>query len=86
MSTLLGDADALKTPGAATARVLADARRSYSQFVDDSLLVTWAHQAVDELWSETIKVKTFVPVLALRRIREVVEGQSPAESSHITGV
>jgi hypothetical protein len=86
MATLLGDADALKTPGAVTARVLADARRSYSEFVDDSFLENWSRRAVDELWTESIKVKTFVPVLALRRIREVVEAQNPAEVSHITGV
>jgi hypothetical protein len=86
MSTLLGDAEALKTPGAVTARVLADARRAYSELVDDSFLETWANRAVDELWTETIKVKTFVPVLALRRIREAVEAQGPTEASHIMRV
>jgi hypothetical protein len=75
METLLGSADALKTPAAVRARVLSEARRAYSQVVDDSLLEDWADRAVDELWSETIKVKTFVPVLALRRIRDVVESQ-----------
>ncbi|MFL5760172.1 MAG: hypothetical protein ACJ789_10555 [Thermomicrobiales bacterium] len=86
MSTLLGDSDALKTQGAASARVLADARRSYSEVVDDSFLEAWSHRAVDELWSESIKVKNFVPVLALRRIREVVEAENPEGVSQITGI
>jgi hypothetical protein len=81
MATLLGDAEALKTPGAVADRVLADARRSYSDSVDDSFLQDWSRRAVDELWTDSIKVKNFVPVLALRRIRDVVEAQDPAGAS-----
>ena len=75
MDTLLGSADALKTADGVRARVLSEARRSYSQLVDDSFLQDLAASAVDELWTESIKVKSFVPVLALRRIREVIESQ-----------
>ena len=32
-----------------------------------------AREAVADLWQDSIKVKTFVPVLALRQIREAVE-------------
>jgi hypothetical protein len=84
MSTLLGDSEALKTPGAVTARVLADARRSYSEFVDDSFLEDWSRRAVDELWTDSIKIKSFVPVLALRRIRDVVEAQVPDRDSSVS--
>lgn len=75
MDTLLGSADALKTADGVRARVLSEARRTYSQHVDDSFLVDLSTRAVDELWSESIKVKSFVPVLALRRIRDVIESQ-----------
>jgi hypothetical protein len=75
MDTLLGSADALKTASGARERVLSEARRAYSQVVDDSFLQDLSTRAVDELWTESIKVKNFVPVLALRRIREVIESQ-----------
>ena len=75
MDTLLGSADALKTADGVRARVLSEARRTYSQLVEDSFLVDLSARAVDELWTESIKVKSFVPVLALRRIRDVIESQ-----------
>jgi len=79
MDTLLGSADALRTPAAVRARVLAEARRTYCQLVDDSFLEDWSARAVDELWTESIKVKSFVPVLALRQIRDAIESQESTE-------
>jgi len=75
MDTLLGSSDALRTVDGVRDRVLSEARRTFSQLVDDSFLEDCAARAVDELWTESIKVKTFVPVLALRRIRDVIESQ-----------
>jgi hypothetical protein len=81
MERLLGSLDALKTEQSIRERVLSEARRTYKQFVDDSFLQDWAARAVDELWTESIKVKTFVPVLALRRIRDAIESQESTEIS-----
>ena len=75
MDTLLGSADAFKSEDGVRARVLSEARRTYSQLVDDSFLEDLTARAVDELWTESIKVKSFVPVLALRRIRDMIESQ-----------
>lgn len=61
------------TPEAMIARVLSDAQRSYGDRIDANTLSIWAESAVKEVWGESVKITSFVPVLALRRIREVAE-------------
>ena len=68
--------DSLSTPAAMTVRVLNDARRTLGEEIDETFLERCAREAVDALWSDEIRVKTFVPVLALRQIREAVDARS----------
>ena len=51
-------------------RVVADAKRLYGGLVNDVVLEQRAREATAEMWSDSIKVTHFVPVLALRRVRE----------------
>jgi hypothetical protein len=79
MDTLLGQSESVRTPASMTARVLADAKRTYDGVVDDAVLERFAREAVDELCGDSIKVTTFVPVLAMRRVRDLLDaGQSTA--------
>ena len=73
MDTLLGNKDALKTEDAVTRRIVIDAKRAFDGVADEAFLEDVAHKAVRELWRDSIKVTTFVPVLAMRRIRDVVD-------------
>jgi hypothetical protein len=56
-----------------TARVLADAKRAFGGKADEAILERFAKDAVDELCRGSIKVTTFVPVLAMRRVRDLLE-------------
>jgi hypothetical protein len=58
-----------------TLRVAAEAMTTYGDQTDPSELERYAREAVDELWVDGIKVATFVPILALRRVREKVEAR-----------
>jgi hypothetical protein len=72
MDTLLfGDAATLDRP-AMVERVAAYAKRSYAAEVDGSVLEEWAEEAVAHVWGEGVQVTAFVPMLALREIRERV--------------
>ena len=73
MEQVLGQQDSFSTPAAMTARVLNDATRTFGDAADVPFLELCAREAVADLWQDSIKVKTFVPVLALRQIREAVE-------------
>lgn len=84
MDRYLSQKDALTTSADMTQRVLADARRTFTG-ADTGVLEHCASQVVAELWSESIKVKTFLPVLAMRRIRETLETQNPVGSPHGSG-
>jgi hypothetical protein len=64
------------TPGAITARVVLDAKRAFSAGRDEERIERVARQAVEEFWSDNVKVTTFIPVLAIRRIRDLLEQQS----------
>lgn len=72
METLLGGQDALRTADAVTQRLLVDAKRSFVGVADDAFLERAAREAVDSVWQDSIKVTSFVPVLAMRRMREIV--------------
>ena len=51
-------------------RVVREVRQSYGDQIADDQLVRAAHEAVDEfLVNQNARVITFVPVLAMRRIR-----------------
>jgi hypothetical protein len=79
VSDMLGGNESSSDQAAMTARVVADAKRLYRDLADDTTLEQRAHQAVAEIWTGPIKVTAFVPVLALRRIREMLtaEGVHP---------
>ena len=53
-------------------RVVADAKRLYGSLVNDVVLERHAREATAEIWTDSIKVTHFVPVLALRRVREML--------------
>jgi hypothetical protein len=74
MEILLGQSESVRTPAAMTARVSADAKRAFSGLADDAILERFARDAVNELCHGSIKVTTFVPVLAMRRVRDLLEG------------
>jgi hypothetical protein len=82
MDSLLGQNESVRTPAAMTARVFADAKRAFSDLADDAILARFAQDAVNELCRESIKVTTFVPVLAMRRVRDLLEaGPVPTEAA-----
>jgi len=53
-------------------RVVADAKRLYGSLVNEIVLEQHAREATAEIWTDPIKVTHFVPVLALRRVREML--------------
>ncbi len=75
MDSLLNQRESLSSRSATAQRVLADARRAFDE-ADSAVLERCASQVVAELWSESIRVKTFLPVLAMRRIRETLDLQN----------
>jgi hypothetical protein len=73
VESFIGQQEALSSPAAMTARVLVDAKRTFGEVADVDVLERCVEHAVADLWQVTIKVKTFVPVLAMRRIRDMLE-------------
>jgi hypothetical protein len=80
MENLLGQRESTRTPAAMTARVAADARRAFSSRADDVVIDRYVRQAVEEFALDTVRVTTFVPVLVLRRVRELLESSPVATS------
>ena len=78
MDGMVATNEAMSNPVAMTARVLTDAKRAFSDVADEPLLERCAQEAVADLWGDSIRVRTFVPVLALRQVRDMIEGQSRA--------
>ncbi|HEY7033406.1 MAG TPA: hypothetical protein VH482_18845 [Thermomicrobiales bacterium] len=74
MDGLLGRSESARTPAAMTARVSADAKRAFGGLADDAILERLARVAVNELCHGSTKVTTFIPVLAMRRVRDLLEG------------
>ena len=67
-------------------RVVADAKRLYGSLVNDVVLEHHAREATAEIWTDSIKVTHFVPVLALRRVRETLaEAGELASSRQVAG-
>jgi hypothetical protein len=63
-------------------RVLREVRQSYGERLGDEQVVRVAKEAVDDfLVRQHARVITFVPVLAMRRIRESIGGATSADQS-----
>ncbi|MDQ3693705.1 MAG: hypothetical protein M3464_08760 [Chloroflexota bacterium] len=73
MVSTMTESDAAPTPATMATRVLKDARRAFGDEVHPSDLERYATEAVTGLWRDSIKVTSFVPVLAMRQIREMLE-------------
>ncbi len=65
----------LTSPDMVRARVLKDAQRSLDG-VTPSELERYVQVAVSNLWTEQTRVTSFIPVLALREVREMLERQA----------
>jgi hypothetical protein len=66
---------ASQDPAAVYDRVVGDARQSFGHLVSDEVVVTAAREAVDELLVQgNPRVTAFIPVLAMRRLRETIAG------------
>ena len=76
MDGLIGQNEALSSPAAMTARVVTDARRAFSDVAEAPILERYAREAVADLWGDSIRVRSFVPVLALRQVRDMLEGRA----------
>lgn len=79
-----GQHDGLTTPSLMTERVLSDARRAF-EGADPATLRRCTEQAVASLWHDTVKVRTFIPVLALRHIRDMLDQSEPSRAEHNGG-
>jgi hypothetical protein len=78
MERYLGQQGGLDDPALVTERVLDEVRRTYDGF-DLAFLERVTREAVADIWGDSIQVTSFVPVLAMRRVREVVEQGRVAE-------
>jgi hypothetical protein len=75
METAISQPEAARNPAVVAARVVADAKRAYASIADEASIERFARQAVEELMTEAVRIKTYVPVLAMRRVREMLDGQ-----------
>lgn len=75
MATVLNQTESVRTVEATRARVAREASVAYGSLNDDPFVVQCAHDAVDELWETRPSVTTFIPLLAMRRVREHVEAR-----------
>jgi len=55
-----------------TERVISDANKVFGDTIAQETLADWASTAVAELWGDSIKVSSFVPLLAMRKISSQV--------------
>ena len=81
MDTFLARQQDLSDPETMTERVLIEARRTFGDLPDDRLQGV-VQGAVSDLWSDSVKVTSFIPVLAMRSVKERLENdQLVAEPS-----
>lgn len=64
--------ESLRTPGAMRARILADAVSAFGDKTEPEFLEACVDTVVEQLWTDTPRVTNFIPLLALRRIRDIV--------------
>ena len=74
MKTVSDNVESVTTLASVSARVLADAQRSFAD-VDAVTLEKNVEEIVSVLWAESVRVTTFIPVLALRDLRERFAGE-----------
>jgi hypothetical protein len=72
MQAYLGHQDGLDDLLLVTERVLDEVRRTFDG-LDERYLERVTREVVADLWGNSIRVTTFVPVLAMREIRSVLE-------------
>lgn len=77
-----GQQDGLTTPALMAERVLSDARRAFKG-ADPATLQRCTEDAVARLWHDTVKVRTFIPVLALRHIRDMLDQSDASKAERI---
>lgn len=83
METFLAQQRELADPETMTERVLIEARRSFANLSDDRLQGV-VRGAVSDLWTDSVKVTSFIPVLAMRSVKEQLENdQFVAEPSGV---
>jgi len=75
MEAMFGRQESLQTADSVALRLVADAKRSYEGELDDDVLEQCARDAVREIWHDSVTVTTFVPVLAMRRMQEIVSSR-----------
>ena len=63
-----------------TNRLVIDAKRDIGAGADDQFLEYCARAAVREVWHDSVRVTTFVPVLAMRRMREMVSSRDDVDA------
>jgi hypothetical protein len=63
-----------------TNRLVTDAKRDIGVGADERFLEYCAREAVREVWHDSVKVTTFVPVLAMRRMREMVSSRDDVDA------
>ena len=69
------------TPETVVARVVRDASRTFGASIDETTLTSWAELAVADLWSDSIKGTSFLPVLAMREVSALAAGVVKETSS-----
>jgi hypothetical protein len=74
-----GHTPSWRISAALTNRVVADAKRAFRDVADEQVIERLTREAVAELCDDSIKVTAFVPVLAIRRVRDLIAAQSQAQ-------
>jgi hypothetical protein len=67
-ASILAAPHAATTQESVIARVMRDADRAYGDTISAETLADWVSVEVRELWGDSVKVTSFLPVLAMRRI------------------
>lgn len=76
MDTFLTQQRDLSDPESMTERVMTEARRAFTDLPDDRLQGV-VRGAVTDLWTDSVKVTSFIPVLAMRSVKERLENDHP---------
>ena len=78
MDDLLSESGSVNNCSGMTVRVIRDAVRYFGPDVDRHSVERFATRAVADLWQEPVRVKTYIPVLAMREIRAMLDGDGLA--------
>ncbi|MBA2598644.1 MAG: hypothetical protein H0V00_18640 [Chloroflexia bacterium] len=73
MKAVSDDKSQVPTFATMSARVMADAQRSFAANIDTAILEQRVQEVVSLLWTESTKVTNFIPVLALRDLRDQLD-------------